>query len=172
MSFSVPDYDVYILHENSVNFKYSFYHLSNFLWWIRYNINSIFFAIYFITRISDSHSNACGYSSARCKASWLWLLCSWSWNTLGVCNDLWKKSICIKLMKCTCICSCPDFIVYAVGWYQEPMCKCLHFLRLKNISQIAAYETSLIDLRWSELFAHVLQLICSCICLRRRQKVS
>ena len=62
MSFSVLDYDFSVLHEKSVNFKYSFYHLSNFLWSIRCTINSICFsAMYFITSISDSLINACGY---------------------------------------------------------------------------------------------------------------
>ena len=62
MSFSILDFYVSVLHEKSVNFKYSFDHLSIFLWYIRYTINFIFFsAIYSATSISDSLSKVCRY---------------------------------------------------------------------------------------------------------------
>ena len=72
-----------------MNFKYSFYLLSNFLWSFRYTINSIFFAIYFITSISDSLSNTCGYIIALIvrplELGYLAVEAGIRW---GVCSDL------------------------------------------------------------------------------------
>ena len=61
MSFSVIDNYVSVLHEKSVNFKYSFYHLYNFSM-----VNSVlhtfhFCAVYSKTNIYGSLSSVCGY---------------------------------------------------------------------------------------------------------------
>ena len=62
MSLSVLDYYFSLLHDISVNFKYSFYHLSNFLWRFRYTKKFIkFFAIYSTASISGRLNNVCQY---------------------------------------------------------------------------------------------------------------
>ena len=80
--------------------------IANFLWSIRCTIILYCFAIHSITSISGSLSNVFGYVLALVvRLLGISYLVVEDGMHQGVCNDLWKKCIGIKLMKRTCKCS-------------------------------------------------------------------